>query len=320
MGVQGEATGKTPEPDNSYIGILHEHDVSKAQHEKRKVLLEELAKPEYNDGTKSNAVIAHLSEGSLEPADIQALVNVLLHVGKVETLSVILHSPGGDGTVVERFVSVCKVQCDKFRVIIPHQAKSAATLICLGADEIIMGPTSELGPIDAQVRVSSGGIRRYISAQSFISARDDRIQQYNDLKAANKDVTPVLQMLASIDLPFTAHCESLMDFGRDVARKLLSAGMMKNLPDKKKRVNKVVRELSSVERFKVHGREVNGNTAKDEFGLNVKLLGLQDPHWKLIWQYYNRAHLACRRDSLEKFFESQHGMLGVNKQPDHEGG
>jgi len=222
MRFQGETKSEAPEQDKSYTGILHEHDVSQAQREKRVELLQQLSKPQFNSGNKANAVIAHLSEGALEAADVQALVNILLKVGEVDTLSVILHSPGGDGTVVERFVSLCRVQCKRFRVIIPHQAKSAATLISLGADEIVMGPTSELGPIDAQVRVTSGGVWRYISAQSFINARDGLIKKYSELSAAGGDVTPILQMLASVDLPFTSHCESLMDFGRDVARKLLS--------------------------------------------------------------------------------------------------
>src|SRR5512138_402966 len=35
--------------------------------------------------------------------------------------------------------------------VVPLQAKSAATLFCLGCDEIVLGPLGELGPLDAQV-------------------------------------------------------------------------------------------------------------------------------------------------------------------------
>ena len=38
-----------------------------------------------------------------------------------------------------------------FRLVVPDTAKSAATLIGLGATEIVMSTTSELGPIDPQV-------------------------------------------------------------------------------------------------------------------------------------------------------------------------
>jgi hypothetical protein len=40
----------------------------------------------------------------------------------------------------------------QFEVIVPHMAKSAATLICFGASCIHMGPTAELGPVDPQVK------------------------------------------------------------------------------------------------------------------------------------------------------------------------
>ena len=45
---------------------------------------------------------------------------------------------------------------DKFVVAAPRHAKSAATLICLGADAVHMGPLSHLGPIDPQIKGVSG--------------------------------------------------------------------------------------------------------------------------------------------------------------------
>ncbi|MCJ2075684.1 ATP-dependent Clp protease proteolytic subunit [Methylobacterium sp. E-016] len=44
-----------------------------------------------------------------------------------------------------------RLSCGKFVVAVPRRAKSAATLICLGADEIHMGLMSHLGPIDPQM-------------------------------------------------------------------------------------------------------------------------------------------------------------------------
>jgi hypothetical protein len=41
---------------------------------------------------------------------------------------------------------------DGFSVMIPGLCKSAGTLICLGAKQLIMGDRSELGPLDVQIR------------------------------------------------------------------------------------------------------------------------------------------------------------------------
>jgi hypothetical protein len=44
-----------------------------------------------------------------------------------------------------------RISANKFVVAVPRRAKSAATLIALGADEIHMGMMSQLGPIDPQL-------------------------------------------------------------------------------------------------------------------------------------------------------------------------
>ena len=70
--------------------------------------------------------------------------------GKKDIL-LIIHSRGGSiepayliSKTLKRFAA------KKFVVAVPRRAKSAATLICLGADEIHMGMISQLGPIDPQ--------------------------------------------------------------------------------------------------------------------------------------------------------------------------
>lgn len=67
-------------------------------------------------------------------------------------LDVILQSSGGDLDAAYKAVGALHVaSASKVRVFVPGYAKSAATLLCLGADEIWMTPASELGPLDAQI-------------------------------------------------------------------------------------------------------------------------------------------------------------------------
>ena len=63
-----------------------------------------------------------------------------------------LRSSGGSAEAAYLISQLCnRFKKDKFVVSIPAEAKSAATLLSFGADEIHMGPMSELGPIDIQV-------------------------------------------------------------------------------------------------------------------------------------------------------------------------
>lgn len=79
---------------------------------------------------------------------IPIISNQLRLIGKVENIDLFLYSTGGDTMVPWRLVSMIREYCNKFSVLIPYKAHSAATMISLGADEIVMTDLSELSPID----------------------------------------------------------------------------------------------------------------------------------------------------------------------------
>ena len=91
-----------PDPTDraTFTSILEEHDVGRLQREIRKKLLSEMDASKLNDGRKPVATIGHISHESLSSSDIPVLGNLLLKIGDVDTLNLILHSQGGDGTVV----------------------------------------------------------------------------------------------------------------------------------------------------------------------------------------------------------------------------
>jgi len=72
----------------------------------------------------------------------------LRKIGKTKNIDLFLYSAGGDTMVPWRIVSMIREYCDKFSVLVPYKAHSAATMVALGADEIIMSDLSELSPID----------------------------------------------------------------------------------------------------------------------------------------------------------------------------
>ena len=71
----------------------------------------------------------------------------------VKTLDVIIDCSGGDIEAAYQLVGLFRNSCKKMRVFVPDWAKSAATFFCLGADEIWMSKTAELGPLDAQIGI-----------------------------------------------------------------------------------------------------------------------------------------------------------------------
>lgn len=69
-------------------------------------------------------------------------------IGKTKQLDLFLYTRGGMVDSVWPLVMLLREHCEKLTVIVPFRAHSGGTLICLGADEIIMTELAELSPID----------------------------------------------------------------------------------------------------------------------------------------------------------------------------
>ncbi len=85
---------------------------------------------------------------------IRRIYEHLKHLGEREKqpdIDLFLHSNGGDGTVPWRLVTLIREYAQKFSVLVPYRAFSAATLAALGADEVLMHPMGVLGPTDPTV-------------------------------------------------------------------------------------------------------------------------------------------------------------------------
>lgn len=67
------------------------------------------------------------------------------------TIHVVLNSEGGSLDSAFKTVLFLRRFANDLKVYVPRRAKSAATLIAIGADEIQMSPYAELGPLDSQV-------------------------------------------------------------------------------------------------------------------------------------------------------------------------
>lgn len=91
--------------------------------------------------------------GAIAADVVSELMNQLnLLPATTKELDLLLVSNGGDPTVAWRIVSLIRERVAKFSVLVPQAAYSAATLIALGANEIVMHPNGNLGPTDTQIR------------------------------------------------------------------------------------------------------------------------------------------------------------------------
>lgn len=68
-----------------------------------------------------------------------------------QKIALLIDSPGGQAVAAYKIASTLKKHCGGFLAVIPRSAKSAATLISIGADGILLGEYGELGPLDVQI-------------------------------------------------------------------------------------------------------------------------------------------------------------------------
>lgn len=104
---------------------------------------------------RGSKVITYVTSDRQGPVNAHVAMDIipiissqLRKIGKQEKIDLVLYSAGGDTMVPWRLVSMIREYCNHFSVIIPYKAHSAATMISLGADEIVMSDMSELSPID----------------------------------------------------------------------------------------------------------------------------------------------------------------------------
>ncbi|MBM3703052.1 MAG: hypothetical protein FJW63_08735, partial [Actinobacteria bacterium] len=84
----------------------------------------------------------------------------------------------------------------EYGVIVPGKAKSAATMICLGASEIMMGKTSELGPVDPQIVIEENNELKCFSLYNIVKSYKS---VFNRAVNSKGNLQPYLQQLSYYD-------------------------------------------------------------------------------------------------------------------------
>jgi len=84
------------------------------------------------------------------------VLQLLAKIGKRERLDLFLYSAGGLTMAGYALVNLLREYAKHLGVIVPFKAHSCATLIALGADEILMTPMAELSPVDPSVASALG--------------------------------------------------------------------------------------------------------------------------------------------------------------------
>lgn len=198
--------------------------------------------------------------------------HLLLLPGRpVEKLDIFLCSNGGSGTVPWRLVSLFREFAESFGVLIPYRAYSAASLLALGADEIVMHPFAELGPIDPTVSNDFNPTDPRTGGRLGISVED--VTAYVNFIKSTVGITHEDELVRAIEVlarkihPLAiGNVERFLSQSRMIARKILRTHMK---DDDDHTINEIVENMASKLYF--HGHPINRQEAKSDLRLKVTL-------------------------------------------------
>jgi len=245
--------------------------------------------------------------------DSEIIENILRSYGKkIDKIDLILHSGGGFAESAERIINSIYSYCDDLRVIIPTQAKSAATIVAMGASSILMSDTSEIGPIDPQINLPNGITT---PAQSIIKADEELMEKIKDKQKSGKPYDAELVKISKIDPILLRECKKYMELSKDIALKLLNRKMRAENPISSEEIEKNFLDDS---RTFSHGRLIGWKDAQ-ELGLKVEYVDKFDEMWKIVWEIYIRSKIAIERSKLAKIIEDERNSLNPGQLPIRQG-
>ncbi len=202
-------------------------------------------------------------------------------------LDLFIYSRGGDSNVPWTVVSMFREYARKgsFSVLIPFRAHSAATMIALGADEIVMTKKAELGPIDITTHDNYNPKDERTGNVLPISVED--VNGYFDLldEAGCKDANQTLkgfELLADNVHPIALGSVSrLLKQTKLVATRLLNT---RSNPFPEEENNKIVKKLSS--EIYSHQHAISRSEAKKYIGLKQVKCAENENIDKQLWSLY----------------------------------
>lgn len=217
----------------------------------------------------------------IDGGDVAYITELLSDIAPGEPVDFMIETNGGQTDATEALVSIIQSRLSNFRTIIANAAKSNGTLISLASSKIVMGPSSELGPIDPHLQ----------STPCTILAKPE-------FAALNFP----LHHLAILGLKQT----------QKLAERLLREGMMKAAPAGE--VERVAAALGTRDIYFSHGSTIDHREAA-ALGLDVEYLPAESELWQRIWLLYSMYDFDTRRDGYIKVFEGRGRSTSVTPSP-----
>lgn len=230
--------------------------------------------------SRGNITIAYL--GSIDDSVVQVLYEYLRSLDKDVNIDLVLYTTGGLASAAHRVAHLLHEYTDYLTIFLPYKARSAGTLLCLAAAEIVMSSLSELSPLDSNINSADKNSDVQRISSEDIRAFKQMAETWFDIPDNNN--TEVFSLLAQAFLPSTLglfyRSNKLV---RHIAQELLLY-QRENLNEEDR--NKIIEGLISG--YHSHDYSIIRQEAV-KIGLNIKFASqeLEEILWNIYREYSN---------------------------------
>lgn len=245
---------------------------------------------------------------SINDEDLQGLMEVI-HGLPDAPLDLIVHSPGGSAEATEMVVHYLRSKFNQIRAIVPQAAMSAATMLVCGANEIVMGKHSALGPVDPQFIVTGPFGRNSVPAQAILD-------QFDQAREECKDPTKLgawVPMLGQYGPALLKQCENALTLAEDLVSEWLAHWMFHGQEDAQGRAREIAAKLRDHGTFKSHGRHITRDRA-EALGLSIVPLEADQEFQDLALSVFHATTHTFSGTGCVKIIENHLGKAFVKLQ------
>jgi len=185
-------------------------------------------------------------------------------------VDILLHSPGGYAEATESIVTMLRSRFSKIRFIIPSVAKSAATMMAMSGEELLLDDCSELGPTDPQMMLTRDGhVIPPAPAQAILDQFEEAQREVN---ADPSKLPSWLPILREYGPSLLAQCRNSLALSRELVSTWLEQYMFSNEQDAALKARKIAEYLANHNAFRSHARRIG---LEDLQSLDVKILDMR---------------------------------------------
>lgn len=142
--------------------------------------------------------------------DKTCFADVIEGLGK--EVDIVIQSAGGSAEATESIVGLLRENFNNIRFIVPNIAKSAATMMVLPGNGILVDDRSELGPIDPQILINNV----FVPAQTIIDGFEEAKKTINE--NGPNVLPPYLPLLNKYDLHILQNCENAINLSKKLVK------------------------------------------------------------------------------------------------------